>query len=56
VRDLAATLFVRYRRVTPDDLAHSNLITLLDREGHVARQASGRMDDPAIAELDAVAR
>jgi len=56
VRDLAASLDVRYRRVTPNDLAHSNLITLLDREGRVARQASGRMDDAAIAELHAIAR
>jgi protein SCO1/2 len=56
VRDLAATLDVRYRRVTPEDLAHSNLITLLDREGRVVRQASGRLDDAAIAELDAIAR
>jgi protein SCO1 len=56
VRDLAATLDVRYRRVTPEDLAHSNLITLLDREGRVVRQASGRMDDAAIAELHATAR
>ena len=56
VRDLAATLDVRYRRVTPQDLAHSNLITLLDREGRVARQASGRMDDAAITELRATAR
>ena len=51
VRDLAATLGVRYRRVTPEDLAHSNLITLLDREGRIVRQASGRMDDAAIAAL-----
>ncbi len=56
VRDLAATLGVRYRRVTPDDLAHSNLITLLDREGRIVRQSSGRMDDAAIAELHAIAR
>ena len=51
VRDLAATLGVRYRRVTPEDLAHSNMITLLDREGRIVRQASGRMDDAAIAAL-----
>jgi protein SCO1/2 len=51
VRDLAATLGVRYRRVTPEDLAHSNLITLLDREGRIVQQASGRMDDAAIAAL-----
>ena len=56
VRDLAATLGVRYRQVTPDDLAHTNLITLLDREGRIARQSSGRMDDDAIAALHAIAR
>ena len=56
VRDLAATLGVRYRQVTPDDLAHSNLITLLDQEGRIARQSSGRMDDAAIAKLHAIAR
>ena len=56
VRDLAATLDVRYRRVTPEDLAHSNLITLLDGEGRVVRQASGRMDDAAIEELHEIAR
>lgn len=56
VRDLAATLSVRYRRVTPDDLAHSNLITLLDREGRIVRQTSGPMDDAAVAQLLATAR
>jgi protein SCO1/2 len=56
VRDLAATLSVRYRRVTADDLAHSNLITLLDREGRMVRQVSGQMDDAAIAELHATTR
>jgi protein SCO1/2 len=56
VRDLAATLGVRYRRVTADDLAHSNLITLLDREGRIVRQTSGRMDDAALGELHAIAR
>lgn len=56
VRDLAATLSVRYRRVTPDDLAHSNLITLLDREGRIVRQTSGPMDDAAVTQLLATAR
>jgi len=56
VRDLAATLGVRYRRVTADDLAHSNLITLFDREGRIVRQTSGRMDDAALGELHAIAR
>jgi len=56
VRGLAATLGIRYRQVTPDDLAHTNLITLLDSEGRIARQSSGRMDDTAIAELHAMSR
>lgn len=56
VRDLAATLGVRYRQVTPDDLAHTNLITLLDSEGRIVRQASGQFDDAAITELHALAR
>ena len=56
VRELAATLGVRYRQVTPDDLAHTNLITLLDSEGRIARQSSGRFDDAAIADLHAMAR
>ena len=56
VRDLAATLGVRYRQVTPDDLAHTNLITLLDSEGRIARQSSGQLDDAAITALHALAR
>ena len=51
VRDLAATLGVRYRRVTPEDLAHSNLITVLDRQGRIVRQSSGRVDDAVVAAL-----
>jgi protein SCO1/2 len=51
VRELAATLGVRYRQVTPQDLSHSNLITLLDRDGRIVRQSSGRVDDGAIAAL-----
>ena len=56
VRELAATLGVRYRRVTPDDLAHSNLITLLDSEGRIVDQSSGRLDVATIAALHATAR
>lgn len=56
VRDLAATLGVRYRQVTPGDLAHSNLITLLDSEGRIARQTSGQFDDAGISALHALAR
>lgn len=56
VRDLAATLGVRFRQVTPGDLAHSNLVTLLDSEGRIARQSSGQWDDAAISTLHALAR
>jgi protein SCO1 len=56
LRDLAATLGVRYRQVTPGDLAHSNLITLLDSEGRIARQSNGQLDAAAITELHALAR
>jgi protein SCO1/2 len=41
VRDLAATIGVRYRRISADDLAHSNILTLLDADGRVARQGTG---------------
>jgi len=51
LRELAATLGVRYRQVTPQDLSHSNLITLLDRDGRIVRQSSGRVDDGVIAAL-----
>ena len=56
VRDLAATLGVRYRQVTSNDLAHTNLLTLLDPEGRIARQVSGQLDAAAISELHALAR
>jgi len=38
VRDLAATLGVRYRRLSAEELAHSNAITLLDADGAVVHQ------------------
>ena len=38
VRDLAATLGVRYRRLSAQELAHSNAITLLDADGAVVHQ------------------
>jgi protein SCO1 len=48
VRDLAATIGVRYRRISADDLAHSNILTLLDGDGIVARQGTGTIDDDAL--------
>jgi protein SCO1/2 len=41
VRDLAAALGVRYRRLSNDDIAHSNLVTLLDAGGSVVAQEAG---------------
>ena len=41
VRELATVLGVRYRRVSPEELAHSNALTLLDADGAVAYQHAG---------------
>lgn len=51
VRALAATLGVRYRQVTAQDFSHSNLISLLDRDGRIVRQSSGRVDERALAAI-----
>lgn len=40
-RALAATLGVRYRRVSADELAHSNTLTLLDATGTIVHQEMG---------------
>ena len=41
VRELAAVLGVRYRRLSPEELAHSNALTVLDRDGVVVYQHAG---------------
>lgn len=41
VRELAATLGVRYRRLSPNELAHSNTLVLLDADGHVVHRQEG---------------
>ncbi len=41
VRALAASLGVRYRRVSPQEIAHSNTLTLLDSSGRVVHQQQG---------------
>ena len=56
VRDLAATIGVRYRRISADDLAHSNILTLLDGDGRVASQGSGTIDDDALVAVHASTR
>lgn len=46
VRELAAVLNVRYRRDGDGNIDHSNLITLLDTEGHLVFQREGLEGDP----------
>ncbi|WP_412069936.1 SCO family protein [Rubrivirga sp. IMCC43871] len=52
VQTLAAVLGVRYRPEPDGTIAHSNLITLLDRGGDVAAQLTGLGADPAPALAD----
>ncbi|KAA9132692.1 SCO family protein [Marinihelvus fidelis] len=47
VLEFAAMLGVRYRPMGESDIAHSNMITLLDRQGVVRYQSKGLGDDPA---------
>jgi protein SCO1/2 len=53
VRELAAVFGVQYRRVSETDFAHSNVISVLDREGEIAHQqvGLGATSDPAIAAI-----
>lgn len=41
VRALAAVLGIRYRRISPSEVAHSNALTLLDADGTIVRQQAG---------------
>ncbi len=41
VRELAAVLGVRYRRVSETDFAHSNIISLINTDGEVVHQQMG---------------
>lgn len=56
VRDLAATLGVRYRRLSPADFAHSNTLTLVDADGHIVRQQAGLADDAMLSAVKSLAR
>lgn len=59
VRELAAALGVKYKPVEGGGFAHSNLVTVLDREGRIAAQIEGLGVSPdaavraALAALDA---
>jgi protein SCO1/2 len=50
VRELAATLGVRYRRISPEELAHSNTVTLLDGSGTPVYQGNGPRSDRDITD------
>lgn len=41
VRELAAVLGVQYKRVSPSDFAHSNLVHVLDADGVIAHRQEG---------------
>ena len=45
VRELAAVLGIRYRKVGAHDFDHSNMISLLDAEGNIAYQQIGTQAD-----------
>ncbi len=49
VRGFAAMIGVRYRPMGDSDIAHSNMITVLDHDGVIRYQSQGLNDDPAAA-------
>lgn len=57
VRELAAALGVRYRRLSAAELAHSNTLTVLDASGAVTHQSAGLGDaSETLAAVRALAR
>ena len=46
VRELAAVLGIRYKQITNGDFDHSNVITVLDRDGVIQHQQVGLRQDP----------
>lgn len=58
VRRLAAALGIQYRQLPDGEFSHSTVITLLDAQGRVVRQASSllRLDPEFTAALKAAAR
>jgi protein SCO1/2 len=57
VRELAALLGINYQRDARGQFAHSNLITILDREGEIVKQVKGLNTAPeeAVAALQKLA-
>ncbi len=58
VRALATVLGVQYSRVAPGEFTHSNVLTVLDAEGRVARQLEGLRQpvEPTARAIEALAR
>lgn len=56
VRELAAVFGVQYRRVSETDFAHSNVVSVLDRQGEIAHQqvGLGATSAPAIAAIESL--
>ena len=55
VRSLAVTLGVSYEALPSGEVAHTNVVTVLDADGVVAHRRAG-LDEPAAATVAAVAR
>jgi protein SCO1/2 len=51
VRELAAAIGIRYQRLSAEEIAHSNLVTVFDRSGAVAMQSIGGTDEGAMMEV-----
>ncbi len=56
VRELAALVGVKYKQEADGSFAHSNLFTILNREGEIVHQRTGLQGglDPAVAALEAL--
>ena len=48
VREVAAVLGISYRKTETGDFAHSNVLTVLDRDGNIAHQERGLGADLAV--------
>lgn len=55
ILELAALLGVKYKRISETDFTHSNMITVLNKQGEVAYQREKLGDDPA-AIVEAIGR
>ncbi|MGK7311249.1 MAG: SCO family protein [Candidatus Longimicrobiales bacterium M2_2A_002] len=53
IRELAVLLGVQYRRTAPGEWVHSNLLTVLDRDGEIVHRQLGLGTDPT-GTLDAI--